>query len=792
MTDSSTEILDAEVEEETQPEGQVEAVIDDTDEATDEARAKSQEVARSMQRLDLSLSGDIDPNDLTPAQKSAIAAILNFSPTEPGAWGNILAFMHNCVRRGLDPFNREAYLIARGKGDNRKYTMQTGIDGFLITAARTGRFIRVKHRLWTGTGDEQRDWYRDPETGIMKRVWYDQWPASRGYPGAAKAVIEHYDERGQIVTTEWVADWDMYCPTVEEWTGPPGNRRKTGNSEPTEMWKKGGPMMLAKCLPGSALIPTDQGMLPIGRVVDERLPVKVRSIDLDTGHEVWRPVVNWWTNAPTNEWVRLQVPNGTRGNRRQRITHDHPVWTPTGYVKAGELVAGDLVAQASPVLSEEQEQVVLGGLLGDASLAGRKRPTTLPHFTVSHSARQEQYALWTAEALASVGGIDVARADCGDGTGATHPTIRVRTKAAPVFYGYRGMSPVEWLDKVTDLGLAVWLMDDGGVKWSPSRTSFSLNIHCCGFGVEFADHAVEWLRDRYGIQTARVHRRDKNPYLSVGSAESAALMERLSPYIQVGSDGRKEWVAGSIEQGHEGYAFVPVLDVEHVVRAKRETRYDIEVEGTHTFLTGTGMVVSNCAIAGALRSALPGGVNGLYIHEELHRADQDEKVRIAAESRQRLVERAAARVAKPIPEDEQTAEPEPADEALSGSEGPLLPVGEPEHAEQVADEQTGEEHADAVDEAAVADEHALALLRSEAEWQAQVLGVSLPELFRRQIEAYGVQTPADLSVDGLAEVVVAARAKTARALSKTDADLAAAYTAAGRGGAIIDVKTLTG
>ncbi|MGB8019615.1 MAG: hypothetical protein WCF04_00135, partial [Candidatus Nanopelagicales bacterium] len=47
-----------------------------------------------------------------------------------------------------------------------------------------------------------------------------------------------------------------------------------------------------------------------------------------------------------------------------------------------------------------------------------------------------------------------------------------------------------------------------------------------------------------------------------------------------------------------------------------ESRYDIEVEGTHTFVAG-GMVISNCARAAALRSAFPRQFADERIPEEL-------------------------------------------------------------------------------------------------------------------------------------------------------------------------------
>ena len=192
---------------------------------------------------------------LDPNQRAALVAIGIDVAKDPAVEPHIRPFIHMCQTKGLDPWAKEAYLIGRGRDNNRTYTMQTGIDGYRKMAASTGRFIRIKETLWTGPDDDDRSYYRD-ERGIMRRVWYDQWPASRGYPGAAKVVIEHYDDANNVVETEAVADWSMYAPFVDEWEWDPNVRgKKVFKTNPdgskaqtlTEMWRKGYAHMLAKC-----------------------------------------------------------------------------------------------------------------------------------------------------------------------------------------------------------------------------------------------------------------------------------------------------------------------------------------------------------------------------------------------------------------------------------------------------------------------------------------------------------------------------------------------------------------
>lgn len=193
--------------------------------------------------------------DLDREQQAGLLAIGIDVEKDPGVWPHLRAFIHMCQLRRLDPYAKEAYLIGRGKGDYRKWTMQTSIDGYRKLAASTGRLKRVKARLWTGSDDDPTCWREVEEDGVLirKRIWYDQWPSSRGNPGSAMVIVEHYDEQGHLTTTSATADWKFYAPMTPKYTGYGNNRRKVldaqGNEvlELSEMWEKGDAHMLSKC-----------------------------------------------------------------------------------------------------------------------------------------------------------------------------------------------------------------------------------------------------------------------------------------------------------------------------------------------------------------------------------------------------------------------------------------------------------------------------------------------------------------------------------------------------------------
>ena len=532
---------------------------------------------------------------------------------------HLAAFLHIVQKSGLDPFSREIYYIGR---DDKKapggvrYTAQTGIDGYRRIAERTGEYAGREGPWWCG------------KDGVWREVWLDDEP-----PKAARVAIWRKGIDKPFIAT---AVYREFVPMYAKWEGPKGNRRKVGE-EPGAMWQKMPAHMLAKCLPGNTRIQTDQGSLTIRQIVRARLALKVRSVDVATGRECWQPVTGWFDNGLTDEWVTIRTVNGSHGNRHLRATPDHPFLTPTGWVDAGDLVAGDRVAITSPTLTDEQDQVIRGGLLGDGTLSGRPRPSTVPHYAEAHSTAQADYLRWKAAALANLQP-KVKEGTRTDGAGGTHPVISMRTVAAPVLYHYRGQ-PKAWLDGLGDLGLAVWFMDDGSVKATGGKSgSVSACLHTCGFGAAFADLAADWFTAR-GIP-AKVLRREKNPYLAFGVEATRTLLTVLAPYLHA-EGTKKVWHADPIPQGLDaGYTFLPVLETKTVT--KRERRFDIEVGGTHTFVVNN-VVVHNCAEALAIRQAFPAEAGGIFTEDEMGVADQ----RAEAEAEERRAEQRRELVQRP-------------------------------------------------------------------------------------------------------------------------------------------------
>src|SRR6266536_5551313 len=108
----------------------------------------------------------------------------------------------------------------------------------------------------------------------------------------------------------------------------------------------------------------------IGKIVNQRMPVRVMSMNPETGEIAPKRIVEYYNNGPTTDnWLQFEVAEG-RGRHKFTCTPNHIIFTPDGEQAAGDIQVGDdvLVATKRYAMSADQDQLILGGILGDGAL----------------------------------------------------------------------------------------------------------------------------------------------------------------------------------------------------------------------------------------------------------------------------------------------------------------------------------------------------------------------------------------------------------------------------------------
>ena len=351
----------------------------------------------------------------------------------------------------------------------------------------------------------------------------------------------------------------------------------------------------------------------IGEIVDSREAVEVLSYIPDSGRIEPRRVVNWFDNGPAQHFLRISVrPGGAGGEHDAKetleLTSNHLVMTPGGWREAGELLPGDRIITSQPKrLSSEQLQVVLGGLMGDATLTPPMAADGGPRLRMGHGEEQTAYIDWKALLLGNIPQRRTIRPDQSVHIDWT-PLPELADLREVVYWG-DGKKHLSWdyLKALAPLALAIWYMDDGsfgprsgGLQQRTAGGSGRSQI-CVQALSEGSQRRLQvHLRDHFGLE-ARLSKRGagKVAHLTFTAASTDALHALIAPYVHPSMEYKllpRHRGRFSVEPVFIGPEIQPmpsrVVSVEAKHHDEPVSRYDIEVEGSHNYFAD-GIMVHN-------------------------------------------------------------------------------------------------------------------------------------------------------------------------------------------------------
>jgi recombination protein RecA len=344
----------------------------------------------------------------------------------------------------------------------------------------------------------------------------------------------------------------------------------------------------------------------IGKIVNQKLPVEVLSYDTERDEFVPRRITNWFDNGVTDEFLRFTVARGAGNGRAQfAVTRNHLISTPQGWAHAGDLAIGDTVLQAvEHRLSAFQWDVILGGLMGDGALS----PSRSAHgarFRMGHGVKQTAYADWKASLFAN---LNVSRTtnDAGSVFFDVQPLPELAELRRAVYLGGKKVLSYDYLKRLTPLSLAIWYQDDGtfalrskGVQERTKGGSGRSEICVEAMERTSRDRLRDHLADTWDLHAKLIDRAGK-AVLQFPTAETAKLHALIAPFVHPSMEykllpryrGRFD-VEPVLESPRRRAVPMPIVDITAGPPNGRHThRYDLEVEGTHTYLAD-GVVVHN-------------------------------------------------------------------------------------------------------------------------------------------------------------------------------------------------------
>lgn len=360
----------------------------------------------------------------------------------------------------------------------------------------------------------------------------------------------------------------------------------------------------------------------IADLVRRRSTEEVTTFDTSTNQLTSRRIYGWHRNTfPSRDWRRIEFVHQKRsrfGVQGAIFTPDHRVWTEAGWTAVEDLKPGVGVAVEERALSSREESVVLGTLLGDGYLSRR----SLASLVVVHAVRQREYAEFKARLLVRLN--PKWRKPGRGGFPGSSANIRFETDwrislaeiGAEVYQGGRKRVTRAILNHLSALGLAIWYMDDGMLQLKGHSPSARLSTYA--FSRRENQVIVRWLQARFGIEAsvdlACVRSRTRS-FIRLSAEGSRRLFSQIAQYVpptmqyKLSPEYRDQFIDCSERAPVDvGPYFAEVRRVYRVRSVRRAYRwrgqaltrenigassYCIDVEGTHNFVTKSG-IAHNC------------------------------------------------------------------------------------------------------------------------------------------------------------------------------------------------------
>lgn len=186
--------------------------------------------------------------------------------------------------------------------------------------------------------------------------------------------------------------------------------------------------------------------------------------------------------------------------------------------------------------------LLLGMLIGDGCLKVKPhKDTKYYEYVISHSTKQKEYLEHKLKIFHSIVGGKKLNISYGKTKWGESCRFSRCNKYFKLLHRYlysnnnKKYITRKVLDWLNEQSLAIWYMDDGGLKLSynnqkqVSSCQMILSTYC---SEEQANIIINWFKEKWGIECRKLlHKKTNSFYLSFNTKEGKKLEELIKPYI---------------------------------------------------------------------------------------------------------------------------------------------------------------------------------------------------------------------------------------------------------------------
>ena len=191
----------------------------------------------------------------------------------------------------------------------------------------------------------------------------------------------------------------------------------------------------------------------------------------------------------------------------------------------------DLLNNPRILMTQEEHDLVMGSLLGDASIRQREKNSC---FRFTHSLKQRQYSQWKHDILKNFKISEFREVkrkfnnriiEAMDFATNTHPVFNYYRR---LFYGSRKkVITQDILNQLNPSSLAVWVCDDGSYSNAQGYIILCTNA----FSLEEHQLMKKFFKDKFGLDPTIGFRDGKYYYLRFKQGDSKKLINLIKPYL---------------------------------------------------------------------------------------------------------------------------------------------------------------------------------------------------------------------------------------------------------------------
>ena len=374
-----------------------------------------------------------------------------------------------------------------------------------------------------------------------------------------------------------------------------------------------------RCLIPQTKILTDRGRISIGKIVNNKMDVRVASVNAD-GSISYKRILDYQKfDNNYQDVITIGYPYSVGVNGRKNhlcCTPDHKLLTQRGYIEAKNLSMEDHLFMPSNCFGDDCLGALYGMIIGDGHIYNDKRSDGNLRFVATNGEDQIDYLKYKMSLFDNDGKIIDAGSSPYSGKRIYHWFIsadgNITNKMRDEIY-IDGKKTVtrKVVNRLNDVGLALWYMDDGCLTYrNKEKQNPFIRLNTQALSKEENDLLCEFLSSKYRIK-CHVCEDNTNDgrtyyYIRISASSTEDFLEIVTPYMCKSMAYKTipslENMIGTktvLYKKEQRVIEIPINSIQYgqhkniTIPKKFPYVYDIEVEDNHNFIAD-GVVVHNC------------------------------------------------------------------------------------------------------------------------------------------------------------------------------------------------------